>query len=940
METGNIVHYRQHQKVVQDARVLRRFCQTLPADRKIESYKRPAEKELVIEGKATLSKHNSITILAKFVSSLAEGANTNVAAEYVVSTAGINFMGWVILPDSAPFKSATGSIERSKRQARSAAAYEACVTLIEMGYINKNLQPTFKKKLPKMRNARLALTSGIQQEYSMLVKPDLWASLPTSPPTKLFQTFIELHQNNECITPLAILTRTAMPDVGPIRLFITKGVNTVAKLVPLGPIEFSEGLLQQISSFTLKLFDEVFSKMFDAKVEEIPYYFAPSRPAHFGEATVNVIDWALLSHITTTPDETPDSGEQRFVIDPHNGSRRFIIHQVNPNLRATDPTPAEAPEHTSRGYQLAEKNIMQYSCSTWTRLRSKLNFDPEQPVYNALLLSLRRNFLIEEDNEAIKHDRPCHITLQFLRISSIPANIARFALLLPSILHRLESALIVCQCCNRLGLDIPAELALEAFTQSGVDADDDADLVENERKGIQRNYERLEFLGDTFLKMSTTIALYTHNSKATEFEQHVERMLLVCNKNLFNTALELDLASHVRSGNFDRRTWYPNLRLIHGKVGRMTGRQNIADKTIADVCEALIGAAYLGSTARGNMDEAVKAVTKFVNSDKHNMTSFSDYYANFAVPSWHSRAASAGVQATVERMANTTGYRFQSPLLLRSALTHPSYVAEDIPSYQTLEFLGDALLDLVVVDYLFRKYPNAGPQWLTERKMAVCGNHFLGCLCIDLDIQREILTADAHVPGQVGSFEAKLRYLKECAEDEADKAGRPVTKSYWTLATKPPKLLADVVEALLGAMFVDSHYNIDVVRAFFQRFIQPYFEDLSSYDAFGPGHAITQTGHRLQSQYGCSRWRFCVSEVPCETKCGSKALTECDCICALMIHGKVQWHAKGDSGIEAKNKVAVMAMGELRAMDREQYRKMMSCDCVGGASPDQHVSES
>lgn len=937
MEKDNIHHMRSFRHITRAAQSLRQFCQTLPADRKIEMYERPTEKCFRIADAATLSDQNSMTVLARFVSTLAEGTNKSPTPEYVVSGAGTSFICWIILPDSSPIKSVTGTIERSKIRARSAAAYEACLRLIELGSINKNLQPTFKKKLPKMRNARLALSGKKQKEYSMLLKPKMWTQLPAEIPTLLYQTFIQLQPFSDDRKLVAILTRQKIPDIGSIMLWMSTETSVKVALVHGGPVEVSSEQIQQLSTFTLELFQQVFSKHFDANIESIPFFFAPYQPALYQHEGPGTIDWQTLERIAAScKDDWTSNYEdhvdissinhQKFVFDPHDGSRKFVTVEIDPTRRATDPTPPGVPEHKCREYLQSDKSIMQYSCSTRQNHRKNIVFDTQQPVYRAVLLSLRRNFLDEDHSDEAKPDQTCYITLQWLRVSSIPADIVRGALLLPSILYRLDNMLIVAEACDHLGLNLPLSLAHEAFSKNGAE-NDDGDEADDDQQDGQCNYERLEFLGDTFLKMATTIALFTRNPSATEFEHHVERMLLVCNKNLFNTALDLELQGYIRSGTFDRRTWYPSLPLLRGKLAKASVVQSLADKTIADVCEAVIGAAYMSGVEAGSMDEAVRAVTKVVNNANHSMTAFADYYAGFSVPGWHLAAGTAGIRATVDRMAEAIGYRFQSPLLLRSAFTHPSYKAEEIPNYQTLEFLGDALLDMAVVDYLFRQHPAAGPQWLTEHKMAVCGNQFLGCLCIELGLQREILTTDAQVPGQIKSFEDKLAFLKDQADTDATTEGRPATKSHWTLATRAPKLLADVAEALLGAMFVDSRYDYNVVRGFFQRFIQPHLDDVGSAEALGPGHVVTRAVHLLQRQHGCSKWRFCVSEVPCESRMGLRALTDSDCVCALLIHGDVRWHAKGGSGMEAKSKVAALALAELESLDRDVYRVKMKCDC-------------
>ena len=66
------------------------------------------------------------------------------------------------------------------------------------------------------------------------------------------------------------------------------------------------------------------------------------------------------------------------------------------------------------------------------------------------------------------------------------------------------------------------------------------------------------------------------------------------------------------------------------------------------------------------------------------------------------------------------GYKFKNKSLLRAALTHPS--ARKKYNYQTLEFLGDRILDFVIAEYLLQKYPNETEGDLAKRLIAfVCG---------------------------------------------------------------------------------------------------------------------------------------------------------------------------------------------------------------------------
>lgn len=125
-------------------------------------------------------------------------------------------------------------------------------------------------------------------------------------------------------------------------------------------------------------------------------------------------------------------------------------------------------------------------------------------------------------------------------------------LVFPAIMFRLDSYLIAIELFRSLQLEVKPDLALEALTKDSDNTDEHRSEQIHIERGMGKNYERLEFLGDCFLKMATSISLYTQDPDNNEFEYHVNRMLLICNKNLLNTALKLKLYEFVRSKSFSR----------------------------------------------------------------------------------------------------------------------------------------------------------------------------------------------------------------------------------------------------------------------------------------------------------------------------------------------------------------------------------------------------
>ncbi len=142
--------------------------------------------------------------------------------------------------------------------------------------------------------------------------------------------------------------------------------------------------------------------------------------------------------------------------------------------------------------------------------------------------------------------------MELLTKLQLPVSVVSMAYLFPAILTRLESYLISAEVCDLLGLEIDLGLALEALTKDSDNTDEHKIKQIHVRRGMGKNYERLEFIGDSFLKMATSISLFSQNPEDNEYDYHVKRMLLICNKNLFGTAVAKKLFEYVRTAGFSR----------------------------------------------------------------------------------------------------------------------------------------------------------------------------------------------------------------------------------------------------------------------------------------------------------------------------------------------------------------------------------------------------
>ena len=73
----------------------------------------------------------------------------------------------------------------------------------------------------------------------------------------------------------------------------------------------------------------------------------------------------------------------------------------------------------------------------------------------------------------------------------------------------------------------------------------------------------------------------------------------------------------------------------------------------------------------------------------------------------------------LERAQVALGHTFQNPGLLNQSLRHPSSTDQRLDSCERMEFLGDAILGMVVVDYLYRAFGSMEEGEMTKIKSAV-----------------------------------------------------------------------------------------------------------------------------------------------------------------------------------------------------------------------------
>ena len=471
------------------------------------------------------------------------------------------------------------------------------------------------------------------------------------------------------------------------------------------------------------------------------------------------------------------------------------------------------------------------------------------PLIEALPI-VRRNFLNPMPDVSKGVDSVSKKTVLLLQDSTMVALLSshevQYALWAPSIIRHLQVACTVSSMRDTLFIGTPLarisiDLLLTAITMP----------VAQERS----HYQRLETLGDTTLKYVASIQLLSahplwHEGYLAKRKDHA-----VSNANLAKFAIERKLYKWIIRDILIPKKWKPRRAsdpavlvfdetpqsspdmagMTEKQKRRVSIARNLSTKVLADVVEALIGAAYFhGGFEMGiecmkvfDLDLSWRPLAECIDAMYSRVIDFAYYPTQIAV------------------VESILGYTFRRKMIAVEALTHASHQTDlETISYERMEFLGDAVLDMLVTDYLYRAPgKNYGPGNIHLIKTAVVNAHFLAMLCLRASTKLSVVMPTwSQDSGVTVAEDWQCLYLYKCllhsniyildeqratfarwerpgGRDEIEAALAEGRAFPWSAlaSLKAPKFLSDMFESLLGAVYLDSHGDLDIVRDVLRR---------------------------------------------------------------------------------------------------------------------------
>ena len=194
----------------------------------------------------------------------------------------------------------------------------------------------------------------------------------------------------------------------------------------------------------------------------------------------------------------------------------------------------------------------------------------------------------------------------------------------------------------------------------------------------------------------------------------------------------------------------------------------------------------------------------------HKIKKTLDFYQSFDALCIDKESISSLFEYSQEKIY----YHFTNPLLLLQALSHTSYVNESkifSTSNETLEFLGDSILGAIVSTILFKKFNNLPEGKLSKLRASMVSEYSLAQIARSLNIEEFVLVGN-------GEQESIL---------DLD------------------SVLADTLEAILGAVYLDSTFNktIEIFQCWIQQYEAKFKESFFSterLDLFDPKSTLQE----------------------------------------------------------------------------------------------------
>ena len=546
----------------------------------------------------------------------------------------------------------------------------------------------------------------------------------------------------------------------------------------------------------------------------------------------------------------------------------------------------------------------------------------------------------EEDKEKYSKSTVMFLVAEIQKVHPMPASLWNQATCLPSILWRMETFCLARELSEIVYQQYNLNITLLASDYNYYFKDEVPDLKKMLRRDLVYNgeidwletlhaithkschekysLERLEFLGDKFLKLIGSLFYYRTMPDKHEGWLSRYRSELVSNQNLYvRSSKTIRLPRFILNKNIDpNKNWIPpchvpscvfdkidealtlvstttpddlhNIKKIIPKEAteRINAKQKLSEakeclgvndyllkkyenesnesllklcelipdehlqgiqtKGVADSMEALLGLCVARYGYRKGVDLLDKIeVTTFQAAANVKPMLLKDHLYEptpksqiYSLPSNMIAFASSRYKGLVN-VEKALNYTFKEPLYLVEALTHASYREIDT-CYQRLEFLGDAVLDVLMVFHIYEDRPDYDQGQMTNLLASLVCNTTLSKICSDLKLYQSMLYNSVELYNVLARFYMNFdkngldewtkdlsleRVFVSSVENDVPEQLSPLDLDSSVVQT--PKILGDLLESVIGAIYLDSGEDMNCVWGIIWPWFKYFYENYS-----------------------------------------------------------------------------------------------------------------
>ncbi|KAL1372177.1 hypothetical protein HN51_002320 [Arachis hypogaea] len=816
-----------------------------------ETYIIPEERIFRVDSSgASVSSGYSISLLHQYCSKLPHDEYFDPKPSFYYFDEKDGIVCHIIFPSNAPIHLIVSSPQLSMEASKKDACLKAIQELYEKGSLSDCLLPKQETTEPEEKDSSPSNTDGCEDDKS---RGELHQMLVPSPFRKSWineEKIVHLNSyyikfrpfpEDRVYKKFGLFIMTCLPAEAEkleLDLHLAHGRSVKSTFVPFGVVEFDKDEIKMAEHF-----QEMFLKTILDRSEFVSDLVTLGKGAesHNDSSTfylmlpvvlqeyenIMTVDWKTVRRCLCSPifKSPPDAVDQkpcpsdsslqlangkRSIRDVENSlvyatHKKLFYFVTNVNHEKNGLSPSKDSGTSSYADDLLEKFSIHLKHPEQRLLHAK-------PVFNLHNLLHNRKYEDTEPQELEEFFVDLPPELCELKVVGFSKDMGSSISLLPSVMHRLGNLLVAIELKQMLSRFFPEAAEINSHTI--------LEALTTEKCQERFSLERLEVLGDAFLKFAVARHFFLTYDSLHEGDLTARRSNVVNNSNLYKLALKRNLQVYIRDQAFDPCQFYAFGRpcpivcnnemeeSIHSCLNSVKEQGSSTEiqcnknhhwlyrKTIADAVEALVGAFIV--------DSGFKAAIAFLTWLGIQVGFEASQLINVCRGSVGYIPLSADVN--ILSLEDKLGYHFIHKGLLLQAFVHPSYNKHGGGCYQRLEFLGDAVLDFLITSYLYSAYPKLKPGQLTDLRSLSVNNKAFACVAVDRSFDKFLLCDSSN--------------LSEAVKKYVDYIRRPLSSNV-NEGPKCPKALGDLVESCVGAILLDSGFNLYKVWEIMTSFLDP-----------------------------------------------------------------------------------------------------------------------